>query len=267
MTGIQANNISVAIKGTQILHNVSMQLSAGKVVGLIGPNGAGKSTLIRSLLGLLPLSAGSISLDGTSYADLTGRQRASRIAYAPQGAPVHWPLAVDHLVGLGRIPHLSPWRKLGKADEDAIATAMRLTDTTHLQDRVATTLSGGERARVMLARALAVDAPFLLADEPVAALDPLHQLQVMDILQQQADHGTGVLVVLHDLSLAMRYCHEVIIILDGEVLEVGPPATVMSDANLEKAFSIKAARWHQDGTELLTPMTPMTSAGIGQVDS
>ena len=101
MTEIRADNIAVSIKRTPILHDVSIQLSAGKIVGLIGPNGAGKSTLIRALLGLLPLSAGSVTLDGSDVDGLTMRQRASLIAYAPQGAPVHWPLTVDHLVGLG----------------------------------------------------------------------------------------------------------------------------------------------------------------------
>ena len=163
-------------------------------------------------------------------------------------------MTVDHIVGLGRIPHLSPWRQLGPDDEAAINTAIELTDSAHLRDRITTTLSGGERARVMLARALAVEAPYLLADEPVASLDPYHQLQVMDILQDQARRGTGVLVVLHDLSLAMRYCDQVVLLLDGRVLAVGPPSDVMSDDNLQQAFSISAARWQHDGTELLTPI-------------
>ncbi len=107
----------------------------------------------------------------------------------------------------------------------------------------------------MLARALAVDAPFLLADEPVASLDPYHQLQVMDILRAQATMGTGILVVLHDLSLAMRYCDEVIILLDGRVLATGQPGAVLTDANLEKAFAVKAVRWSHEGSDLLIPLS------------
>lgn len=255
MSGLSASNLSVAIRGTPILHDVSMQVPPERVVGLVGPNGAGKSTLIRALLGLLPLTAGTIALEGKDYNELTMKQRASQIAYAPQGAPVHWPVTVDYLVGLGRIPHLSPWRRLGRADHEAIARALELTDTTHLRDRLATTLSGGEKARVMLARALAVGAPFLMADEPVASLDPFHQLQVMDILRKQASLGAGVLVVLHDLSLAMRYCDEVIILLDGRVLATGSPGAVLTDINLEKAFSVQAARWRHEGTDLILPFS------------
>jgi len=255
MNQLRAENIVVSIKKTPILHGVNVEVPAGKIVGLIGPNGAGKSTLIRALLGLLPLGDGRVTLDGEDFKNLSLRDRASRIAYAPQGAPVHWPLTVDHLVGLGRIPHLSPWRKLSDADQHAIEQAMVLTDTTHLQSRIATTLSGGERARVMLARALAVEAPYLLADEPVASLDPFHQLQVMDILRQQAADGAGVMVVLHDLSLAMRYCDEIIILLNGLVLASGTPSDVLTDDNLRTAFSIRASRWQDGDTDLLLPTT------------
>jgi iron complex transport system ATP-binding protein len=254
MTGLHAENLVVSIKKTPILRGVSIDIPAGKVVGLVGPNGAGKSTLIRSLIGLLPLTEGRVTLEGDDFDSLSLRERAGRIAYAPQGAPVHWPLAVDHLVGLGRIPHLSPWRKLDSDDEAAIDEALVLTDTSHLRSRIATTLSGGERARVMMARALAVGAPYLLADEPVASLDPFHQLQVMDILRNQAASGTGVLVVLHDLSLAMRYCDEVVVLLDGQVLATGSPDDVFTDENLETAFSVRASRWQDGSASLLMPI-------------
>jgi iron complex transport system ATP-binding protein len=255
MTALRAQDIAVSIKRTPILQGVNVDVPAGKIVGLVGPNGAGKSTLVRALLGLLPLGLGRVTLDGQDLERLSLRDRAGRIAYAPQGAPVHWPLAVDHLVGLGRIPHLSPWRKVSEADHRAIEQAMAQTDTTHLQSRIATTLSGGERARVMLARALAVEAPFILADEPVASLDPFHQLQVMDILRQQARDGTGVLVVLHDLSLAMRFCDEIVILLDGRVLASGVPDEVLTDENLRTAFSIRASRWQDGDTNLMMPLT------------
>ena len=179
MSGLVVKNINLELEGNKILQDVSVRVQTGETVGLIGPNGAGKSCLLKSILGLLDLEAGHVTIDGENLNDLDLKERAKKMAYAAQGAPVHWPLTAETVVGLGRVPHLNPWQKLSKDDEIAIEYAMERTDCLNLKDRQVTTLSGGERARVLLARVLATGAKYILADEPVASLDPSHQLQVM----------------------------------------------------------------------------------------
>ncbi|PCI49962.1 MAG: ABC transporter [Alphaproteobacteria bacterium] len=250
---LEARNIHVTLKNNAILKGVSLSVPKGKLIGLIGPNGAGKSTLLRAILGLVTPQCGSIVLDGEELSDWTLKERAKKISYAAQGAPVHWPLDVRHIISLGRIPHLDPWQKVSGMDEHLIHQAMIKTDTLHLIDRLVTTLSGGERACVMLARAIVSMADYLCADEPIASLDPYHQLQVMDILQELAKEGHGVLIVLHDLSLAQRYCDELVLMHQGEILSFGDVETVLTPENLDKAYHIRASRWQENGDSFLSP--------------
>lgn len=250
---LSAQKVDVTIGGHDILNQVSLTVPKGKLIGLIGPNGAGKSTLLRTLLGLVKHQAGTITLDGEELSDWTLKHRAKKISYAAQGAPVHWPLDVEHIISLGRIPHLDPWQKINVADEALIRQAMIKTDTLHLADRLTTTLSGGERACVMLARAIVSEAEYLCADEPIASLDPYHQLQVMDILQRLTQEGHGVLIVLHDLTLAQRYCDELVLMHQGKILAQGSVQDVLTDENLDQAYHIKASRWRENGDSFLAP--------------
>ena len=240
MTMLQANNIALTIDGANILKGVNAELKRGEMVGLVGPNGAGKSTLLKAILGLVNTNSGEVLLDGEALANMGITDRAKHIAYAAQGAPVHWPLMVEHVVGLGRMPHLNPWQKLSLADEKAVADAIIATDCEHLRGRTVTSLSGGERARVLMARVLAADTPYILADEPVASLDPAHQLGVMDILKGQASGGKGVMVVLHDLALAARYCDRIIMLDDGACVGQNTPDVMLSDAHLAEVFGVRA---------------------------
>ncbi len=253
MSGLIFDDISVSLERRTILEDVSFTVQPGEVVGLIGANGAGKSTVIRSALGLVAVDGGNIHVGGMDVSELTARELARKLAYVPQGAPVHWPLTSERLVGLGRTPHLNPWQELGEEDSAIIEHVMRQTDCWHLKERLVTSLSGGERARVMLARTMAVGAPYLLADEPTVSLDPLHQLQVMDIMKAEAKRGTGVLIVLHDLSFALRYCDKLVLLHDHKVLGSGSPTDVLTDANLEKAFQVKVSRWAENGDHFLVP--------------
>ncbi len=253
MTALHIKNIHLTIDDTIILNDISASINRGELVGLIGPNGAGKSSLLKCILGLQKQSSGSVWLDGIDLAQSTIKDKAKRMAYAAQGAPVYWPLRADHIVGLGRLPHLNPWGRLTHDDKNIIQKAIHLADCDHLRDRTVTTLSGGERARVMLARVLAADTPWILADEPTASLDPAHQLDVMNILKSQAQAGKGVLVVLHDLSLALRYCNRLILLNRGKLVGEGPSDVILSDQNLSDVFGIKASRWHDNGKDFLVP--------------
>ena len=163
-----------------------------------------------------------------------------RGAYVPQGQTLHWPLSVERLVGLGRLPHLAPMSRISAADTAAIERAMARADVLDLRDRIATELSGGERARALFARALAVEAPALIVDEPLASLDPGHQIDVMDLLRAEAAAGGTVIVVLHDLTFAARYCDRLLLIDKGRVMADGAPAAVLTADRLQAVYGIDA---------------------------
>ena len=235
MRMIEAQKIRVSFDGLKILRDVDLELRKGEVLGLIGPNGAGKSTLLKVLIGELTPEFGNVKI-------LDGKKDhvAKKVAYLPQGQVIHWPLSVKRLVSLGRIPHLMPWEQLGPEDEKAIAQAMEDTDVAHLKDRFVDHLAGGERNLVLLARALATQPSVLLADEPVQGLDPAHGLQVMELLSRFADAEHGVIVVLHDLTLAARFCHRLVLLHQGKVIASGKPEEVLAPENLKKSYHIEA---------------------------
>ncbi|WP_119677598.1 ABC transporter ATP-binding protein [Indioceanicola profundi] len=241
-----------------VLAGVELRIGPGELVGLIGPNGAGKSSLLRCMAGLAQPRGGKVLLDGQPLDKVPANRRAQRLAYLAQGAEVHWPLTVERLVALGRLPHLGPWSRPDDADTHAIERAMELCDVASLRSRTATTLSGGERARVLLARALAAEPALLLADEPVAGLDPYHQLQVMDVLCARAAAGTGVLMVLHDLTLAARFCSRVALLHQGRVAADGPPGEVLRPGLLEEVYGVRMAAARLDSGETVhLPWEPL----------
>ncbi|MFP3942819.1 MAG: ABC transporter ATP-binding protein [Alphaproteobacteria bacterium] len=240
MSGLAAQNVEAMPGSRPVLREVSVTVRPGEMAGLVGPNGAGKTTLLRVLNGLLRPRAGRVTLEGTDLDALPPRLRARKIAWLPQHQPVHWPLTAARLVALGRLPHQDPFRAPGPAEAAVLHRVMRETDTAAFAERRVNSLSAGERARVLLARALAVEAPFLLADEPVAALDPYHQLHVMELLQARAAAGTGVLVVLHDLTLAARFCNRLILLHEGRVAAAGRPGEVLNPERLESVYQVEA---------------------------
>ncbi|MDO8838919.1 MAG: ABC transporter ATP-binding protein [Parvibaculum sp.] len=236
---LSLTHVHASLGGTRVIRDVSLAARDSAFIGLIGPNGAGKTTLVRAVAALIPHD-GLIELDGQAVAAMEPRARARAIAYLAQGAGSHWPLEVSRLVALGRLPHLAPFRQPAPADEAAIARAMHLADVENFRGRDVLTLSGGERARVLLARALAVEAPLLLVDEPVASLDPYHQLGIMEVLRAYANEGRTVIAVLHDLSLAARYCDRLVLLDKGIVKADGRPDEVLTPANLEEVYRIRA---------------------------
>jgi iron complex transport system ATP-binding protein len=236
---IRLDNVAVALGSRAVVKNATTAFAPGTLTGIVGPNGAGKSTLARAMLALVPHD-GNILVDDRDVATLTRAELARRIAYLPQGQTLHWPLTVERLVELGRLPHLAPMSRISTADTAAIERAMERADVLPLRDRVATELSGGERARVLLARALAVEAPALIADEPLASLDPGHQIDVMELLRAEARAGGLVIAVLHDLTMAARYCDRLVLVDAGTVVADGTPAAVLTPANLKSVYGIEA---------------------------
>lgn len=239
MTGLDVRDCTFQLGGRTVVTNVSCAIGGGELVGLLGPNGVGKTTLLRAMAGLLAPRRGDIMLDGRAVGSWPASMRAKAISYLPQGAECHWPLTVENVVALGRLPHRAPWADMSEADAARIVDCMGYADVLHLAGRSANALSGGERARVMLARAIAGDPAILLADEPVAGLDPAHQMDVMTLLKDLARQGASVVAVLHDLTLAARYCDRILLMSEGRILADGPPDVALSPANLAACYGIK----------------------------
>ena len=239
---LAAQQLEVALSGRPILNDVSLSLPSRQLVALVGPNGAGKTTLLRALAGLVP-STGSIEIGGDRLSSLSLRERARRFGYLPQGHHVHWPLPAKDVVALGRYPHgATDPARLSPRDEQAVLRAMQATNVVEFAERPVTELSGGERSRVALARVLAVEAPVLLADEPIASLDPRYQIDVMINLRSAADRGVLVVVVTHDLGLAARFSDTVLVLSDGRLVAQGKPEQALSEQILADVFRISAYR-------------------------
>jgi len=252
VVSIAADRVSVSLGGRHVVREVSAALTPGRLVGVLGPNGAGKSTLVRALLGLVP-HHGNVTIDGIARTAMSRAAIAQAVAYLPQGQVLHWPLTVARLVALGRLPHLAPFSRLADSDHAAIDHAMARAGVTSLADRLATELSGGERARVLLARALAVEAPALIADEPLASLDPAHQIEGMELLRAEADAGRLVVAVLHDLTLAARFCDRVLVMAEGALVADGAPRHVLTAELLARVYGI-TAYFGEGATPMLVPL-------------
>lgn len=249
MSRFNANNISATFSNGFSLHNISLTLEPGEVVGLIGPNGSGKSTLLNVLQGTLPRNSGDILVDGEKLERMSGNKRAQTIGYMAQQGDIHWPLSVEKIIALGRTPYAD---KKGSVDVGfLIERAMEMTDVLHLRERRATELSGGEKARVLLARVLVGEPSIIFADEPVAALDPSHQLSVMNMLRGFASKGGSSLVVLHDLTLAARYCDRLVLLDSGRSVTSGAPSQVLTHDILWDVYGIRAKLLNDEALGLM----------------
>lgn len=236
---LSVQDLAVSLGGRRVLEGVSAAFRPGRVTAILGPNGSGKTTLVRALAGLIDTDAGQVMLGGRAVAGIEPRERARLIGYLPQDGAVHWNVGVRELVGLGRLPHRAPFAGPSAEDVAAVAAALSATDTGALADRRANELSGGERARVLLARVLAGTPRWLLADEPLASLDPLHQLEMLDQLRRQAEAGVGVVIVLHDLIQAARAADDVLLLNAGRVVAHGAAADTLAPGHLRETFGVE----------------------------
>lgn len=248
MSFLRVQSLSVHSQTTTLVDKISLTLERGELFGLIGPNGAGKSTLLRAIAQLLA-HTGAVYLEEDSLSHLAPNARAKRLAYLAQADAVTWPLQVKDFVALGRLPY-------GYRDElgqEAIAQALAQMHLQPLAQRRMDCLSGGERARARLARALAVQAPLLLADEPVASLDPYHQLSVMELLRTQCTAERAVIVVLHDLTLASRFCDCILLMHQGQAIACDAPRRVLTAANLQRVYRVQAMQGEYESQPYVLP--------------
>ncbi len=254
MSLLSARQLEYAVDGVSILRQVDFDLDAGELIGLIGPNGAGKSTLLRLLTGIRTPDLGTVDFGGQPLAQISPQQRARQLGYLVQGAQAHWPFSVEKVVGLGRLPYQKWWQQPGREDAQKVEQAMRMTETRAYRNRVVTTLSGGEQTLVMLARIFAAENRLIFADEPVAALDPYHQLHVMEILRQHAAGECAGVVVLHDLGLAARYCDRLYLMSHGRVDCCGSVNEVLTRENIARVYGVESAvECSEDGVSI-TPL-------------
>ena len=240
MTELRANNISVVVDDVLLLEQASFTLCPGELVALLGPNGAGKTTLLRAVLGLTKLAVGSATLDAVDIAKLSPMERARRISYLPQRRPLAWPNTVRDVVALGRFSHGAALGRLGPVDAQAVDEAIESCDLTTFADRSTDSLSGGELARVHFARTIAARAPLLVADEPVAELDPRHQLKIAELIRHFVNDGGGALVVLHEVALAARFADRLIWMSDGRIVADGSPEETLTEQRMREVYGVQA---------------------------
>ncbi|HEX8301953.1 ABC transporter ATP-binding protein [Sphingomonas sp.] len=245
---LTVTNLSVSLGKRNVLEDVSAVLRPGRVTAILGANGSGKTTLVKALAGLLP---GDVRLGRQRIDALDSRERARTIGYLPQEGAVHWDVTVESLVALGRLPHRAPFGGLSPRDQEAITGAMAATDVQDLADRLVADLSGGERARVLLARVLAGQPLWLLADEPLASLDPVHQLGLLERLRVLAGEGMGIAIVLHDLVQAARAADDVLLLKQGRIVAFAPAAAALSPENLRTAFGVEVLQVPDEAGRLL----------------
>jgi iron complex transport system ATP-binding protein len=242
---LSLDGVSVTLK-RRVVDAISMQVAQGEIVALLGPNGAGKTSLMRASLGLIPCD-GALSLGGAHPFHLAARERALRAAYLPQRPQAIWPVSVERLVALGRYAHGAAPDRLSPRDQAGVDAAINACALTSLRTRRMDEISGGEKARAHLARALAQQAPLLVLDEPTAGLDPAQALGVADILRAHAAENGAVLFSTHDVALAARVADRVLLLREGRRIAEGAPIEALTPEALEDAYGRKGRLEHANG--------------------
>jgi iron complex transport system ATP-binding protein len=264
---ISVEELVVALGETRVLDGVSTTISEGEFVGLVGPNGAGKTTLLRTINGALSPVGGRVCIAGKNVHDLSSRAASRLVATVPQGTSLSFDFSVREAVEMGRTPHRSRFGTWRAADTAAVDRAMERTDVVGLADRGVTEISGGERQRVLIARALAQETPVVLLDEPTASLDINHQVRTLELVRELVGEGETAVAAIHDLNLAAHYCDRLVLLAEREVLASGPPGEVLTEPRLREAFEANAVVSHHPvtGSVYVTALPEPSGGSAGRV--
>ncbi|MBQ4089765.1 MAG: ABC transporter ATP-binding protein [Clostridia bacterium] len=236
---IALKNLYYSYGKQPFLQDISANMADGCIIGIIGPNGSGKSTLLRLCAGILKPDSGEIQISGRAARAYNHREFARELAFLPQSCPIPM-LTVRTLVENGRYPHLSFTRKLGQTDKEAVEIALEATGMQSLAERELRTLSGGERQKAYVAMLIAQGAQQLLLDEPTTNLDVAHQLELMALMHLLRDDGKCIIMVMHDIDLAIQHCDEIMVMSRGRIIHRGCGADILSSEALEKAYGVRA---------------------------
>lgn len=240
MIPIQLNNVDVIIDDQKILQDITFSVKQGCLLGLIGPNGSGKSTLLKAIATLLPTMSGKILIENEEHLSYSQKALAKKMSYVPQETFLAFDFSARDVVAMGRHIYGSVFKSETKKDRQRIEWAMQKTKTLPLMHQSVLNLSGGQRQLVMIAKALAQDTPIMLLDEPISALDVHYQLHILSLLKELCEQGQTMIVVLHDLNLAARFCHRLLLLNNGAIKKHGIPEEVLTEHVLKEVYHVQA---------------------------
>lgn len=255
MTTIQLENVHVTLDSKEVLHGIDFKVEKGQFLGLIGPNGSGKTTLVKAIANLLPIQKGEITIQQKDHLAYNQKEFAKQIGYVPQETVVGFDFIAREIVAMGRHVHGSFFKRETREDRQTVETAMKETKTIHLAEQSVLSLSGGQKQLIMIAKALAQDTPIILLDEPISALDIYYQVHILSLLKRLCAEGRTIIIVLHDLNLAARFCDELLLLNDGKVQKHGRPEEVLDQSLLKKIYHIQAKVRKDELTNSMT-VTP-----------
>lgn len=261
MYALQLNNIFFSYRDTPVLKGISIDVEKSKFVSILGPNGSGKSTLLKTINNIYTPEQGSISIEGKNISLFKPKELAKKIALVPQDTIIDYDFTVKEIIMMGRHPYKGRFQRENEEDFRIVENVMKMTNTYEIKDRFITEISGGERQRVIIAKALAQDPSIILLDEPTSHLDINHQMDILNLLQKlNREKGTTIILVIHDINLAARYSDEIILIDEGIVIGAGKPEDVITLKNMEKAYNIKVAidKNKYTNATYLTPLEILT---------
>ena len=240
MNILEASQISISLQGKAILNNCTIKADAGEFIGIIGPNGSGKTTFLKTLRGLLPQTSGSVLVKGVNVNSFNDKELARQMAYMQQDINLGFGFSAKEIVMTGRYPYLQWWANESSEDEKIVEEVMRLTGVWELRDQMINVVSGGERQRIFLAKALAQKSDILLLDEPTAALDLVYADEIFRFCRRLCDEGKTILIVVHDLEMAAKFCTRLTMFSGGHIVGDGAPAEVLTAANLKNYFHLSS---------------------------